>query len=131
MYGDDFMLSLVVWREARGEGDEGMTAVACVVRNRVNANKSSYYREITKPWQFSSISASSDPQLNRWPSPANASDMTTWQKAQEIAAGVMSGVTQDVTNGATYYYAVSIPMPLWASSMTMTCQIGNQRFYKQ
>ena len=33
MFGDDFMLALAVWREARGEGPTGMQAVACVIQN--------------------------------------------------------------------------------------------------
>jgi spore germination cell wall hydrolase CwlJ-like protein len=127
MFGDDFMLALCMWREARGEGTEGMTAVGCVVRNRMTKHGSSYYAEIIKPWQFSSISVKNDAEVNLFPATAD----TQWVASQELAKSIIAGVTVDNTSGAEFYYATTIPLPQWATSMTMTCQIGKQRFYKK
>jgi N-acetylmuramoyl-L-alanine amidase len=95
-----FMLALTLWREARGEGSEGMLAVACVVRNRVLKNKSNYYAEVIKPWQFSSITAKGDPELALWPWVNDPS----WGNAETIASGVIGGVLVDPTGGATLYW---------------------------
>lgn len=130
MFGDDLLLALAIWREARGEPLQGREAVGSVIRNRVNFNKSSYYREVVKPWQFSSITAKGDPQLNLWPQPNDPVNWSSWQEAQQVAQGIMNGTIADPTGGAMYYYATSIPLPSWARNMTMMCQIGNQRFYK-
>jgi len=125
-FGDEFALALVIWREARGEGSPGMQAVGCVVRNRVMARGSSYYAEITRPWQFSSITAKGDPQLGEFPAIGDP----VWIECQSFAAGILAGTVADNTGGAQFYYATSIPLPRWAEGMTMTCQIGHQRFYK-
>ena len=126
MFGDVYMLALTIWREARGEGIDGMTAVGCVVRNRVTKNGTSYYREIVKPWQFTSISVKSDPEVNLWPGWAD----TQWLTAQDIAQEIVSGGTVDTTGGAVNYYANTIEPPEWVASMTFTVQIGKQLFYK-
>ncbi len=104
-----------------------MVAVGCVVRNRVNAHSSSYYAEVVKPWQFSSITVKNDPEVNLYPSVVDAQ----WLAAQKIAVEIMDGILADTTNGAQFYYATTIPLPQWAENMTMTCQIGRQRFYKE
>ncbi len=129
MFGDDFMLALCMWREARGDGAAGMTAVGCVVRNRVTAHGSGYYSEIVRALQFSSITAKGDPQLTLYPQLSDG----TWGMAQTLAKEVISGplALEDITGGAQFYYATTIPLPSWAEGMTMTCQIGRQRFYKQ
>src|SRR5271163_654566 len=97
---DQFMLALCLWREARGVGNSGMVAVACVLRNRVARNKSSYYAEVVKPWQFSSITAKNDPQLGLYPSSSDSS----YQLAQKIVASLSDSSLEDTTEGATLYY---------------------------
>jgi spore germination cell wall hydrolase CwlJ-like protein len=126
---NEFMLSLCLWREARGEDVDGMTAVACVVRNRVIKNDSSYYAEVTKPWQFSSITAKDDPQLNKWPLAADASMAV----ADGIALAVADGNTEDVTMGATLYYDDSISFPeSWdKTKVSATVKIGRFNFFKE
>ena len=123
------MLALCIYREARGEGTEGQIAVACVIRNRVRRNMTSYYSEIVKPWQFSSITAKGDPQLSVWP---NILD-TTWKQCQDIAAEVANGTVPDPTGGATLYYADSIPFPAsWnRSKVAETVKIGHQTFFRE
>jgi N-acetylmuramoyl-L-alanine amidase len=126
---DVFMLALCLYREARGDGLAGMTAVGCVVRNRVNKHKSSYYAEVVKPWQFSSITAKGDPELTLFP----ASSDPSWAQAQSIAAGIINGTIADRTEGATIYYANTIPFPAsWNRAvLTPTVTVGNQLFFRE
>ena len=126
MFGDDFILALCIWREARGEGSDGMQAVGCVIRNRVTQHKTSYYQEVTKPWQFSSITAKGDPELSVYPMIGD----TQWALIQAMVPAIIDGTLADNTGGAQFYYATTIPLPSWAASMTQTCQIGKQVFYK-
>ena len=81
-FADQFMSALCLWREARGEGTDGMTAIMCVLRNRVARHNSSYYAEVIKPWQFSSITAKGDPQLGLYPQPTDSQ----WQLAINLVA---------------------------------------------
>lgn len=126
---DLFMLALCLYREARGDGDAGMIAVGCVVRNRVHRRNSSYYVEVVKRLQFSSITAKGDPQLILYPAALDAS----WIKAQAIAAGIISGSIADTTQGSTLYYANTIPFPAsWNRAvLTPTVTVGNQFFFKE
>ncbi len=128
-YADYFMLSLCLWREARGESVDGMTAVANVIRNRVVKHDSSYYSEVTKMWQFSSITAKGDPQLNLYPSQHDASMLT----AVGITESVIAGQTQDNTFGSTLYYDDSISFPSsWdKSKVQATTKIGRLNFFKE
>src|SRR5271154_5573214 len=126
---DQFMLALCLWREARGVGNSGMVAVACVLRNRVARNKSSYYAEVVKPWQFSSITAKNDPQLGLYPSSVDSS----YQLAQKIVASISMGALEDTTEGATLYYDDSIPFPAgWdIHKVEDTVKIGRLNFFKE
>lgn len=99
-HADYFMTALCLYREARNQGQTGMTAVACVLRNRVHKNNSTYYAEVTKPWQFSSITAKGDPQLGEYPLVADPN----WITAQLVAGNVIDGDVDDITNGATLYW---------------------------
>ncbi len=124
---DVFMLALTAWRENRGGGTAGMTSVINVICNRAAQRKTSPYAECVRPWQFSSITAKGDPELATWPNPHDA----TFLEALTIAESASRGELKDITGGATFYYAKSIPAPSWAASMTKTVEIANQIFFRQ
>ena len=90
--------SLCLWKEARGEGIAGMTAVGCVIRNRVVKHGLSYHDVVYAREQFTSMSVPSDPEYNLEPSGP------VWPEAESIASGVIDGTTADVTGGATLYW---------------------------
>jgi hypothetical protein len=56
---DEAILALTLYGEARGEPIEGIIAVGCVIRNRVNDTKKRWpntYRGVClQPWQFSAL----------------------------------------------------------------------------
>ena len=126
---DSFMLALCLWREARGEGVAGMTAVGSVIRNRVLSRKTSYYAEVMRPWQFSSITAHGDPELTLWPALSDPS----WEEAQRLAAGIIDGSLADTTGGATLYYADSMGFPKdWnRAECVATVTVGRQFFFRE
>lgn len=126
---DQFMTALCLWREARGEKIDGITAVACVLRNRVNKHNSSYYAEVIKKWQFSSITAPGDPQLVIYPQSSD-SDMML---CMNLAVMVAEGNIVDPTGGATLYYDDSIKFPSsWdKSKVEPTVKIGRLNFFKE
>jgi len=92
--------ALCIWKEARGEGVQGMTAVACVIRNRVEKRGTSYSVEVYRAWQFTSMSVPTDPEFHLVPSGFDP----TWDAAQQIADDVINGKTADVTGGAVLYW---------------------------
>lgn len=123
--------ALCAWREARGEGREGMRAVLHVIRNRSRQKNISIAQVTTAPMQFSSMTAPEDPELTRFPRPGG-SDGAAFETAMQIAEDVATGAdVQDPTSGATFYFNPRVVMPAWAQHMTKTATIGNHDFYKE
>lgn len=118
------LLALTMWREARGEGSEGMQAVGCVVRNR--AKQGDWGHVMTAKWQFSSLTASADPMLIQWPK----GDDPTFQTAMKLADGIMDNSLPDTTGGATHYFNPNVVLPSWAATMTHTVDIKHHTFFK-
>lgn len=126
---DIFMLALCLWREDRGGHYDGMVAVGCVVRNRVLRDKKSFYDEVVRRLQFSSITAKGDPELTLYPVETDPA----WIQAQAIATQICSGEIADTTQGATLYYAATIPFPAsWdADKVKATVTVGNKHFFTE
>lgn len=121
---NQFLLALTMWREARGEGLEGMKAVGCVIRNRVH--NGTWSEIITAKWQFSSLTAPGDAMLVSWP----VQNDIQFLEAMALAGGIYTGVLTDNTNGATHYFNPSVVKPKWAASLTKVASIGHHDFYK-
>lgn len=92
------LLALCMWREARGEGLEGMTAVGLVIQNRVRRWNQSWSSVIVGKNQFSSMTVPGDSQLVVWPT-----NETLFQQAYMKAWDIFKGECPDITNGALYY----------------------------
>jgi len=125
---DTFYLALVVWREARGEGQDSMAAVAWSIVNRVLNPKwwgASVQTVITKKWQYSSMTDPHDAQLTTWPSDTDP----TWALSLDLAQRVLNGSIRNPVAGADSYYDTSIPPPNWADPQKFVAQIGRIRFY--
>lgn len=103
---DRYETALCIWQEARSEGLVGMTAVACVIRNRVLRNRSTFAGEVLRKWAFSAMPAPRHPQWSVLPGAKDPS----WVKAQTIAEAVIAGL-EDTTGGATLYHEASIGFP--------------------
>ena len=123
-----FLLALCIWREARGQGYNGMFAVACSIRNRVLRPAwwgRSYAECITKKWQYSSVAAPGDPQLIRFPARQTEEGFDI---ALLAANDAISGKPSPV-DGADSYYDDSIPPPNWATPSTFVKKLGRLNFH--
>jgi spore germination cell wall hydrolase CwlJ-like protein len=138
---DEDTLARTLWGEARGEGREGMAAVAWVVRNRAakaGRHETMHGRQhplfgdgtaasaCLRPLQFSCWNAT-DP--NRARLTAVTREDPQFRIACEVAAAVLDGGLADPTNGATHYHEASIH-PAWAEGQTPTARIGRHVFYR-
>lgn len=129
-----------VYGEARGEGNQGMKAVANVIRNRVEAalkhvqatgkphplfGDGTYEDCCKRPWQFSCWNPND-------PNRSIISDVTTadpiFLLASQIASFAVNGVLPDITGGATYYKRIGTPAS-WAEDIDPCVTIGHQEFY--
>lgn len=119
--------ALCCWREARGEGTDGMRAVCWVIKNRSKGKGKPWPVIIYAPLQFSSMSAPHDPQLSTVPLAFDPE----FEQAYVIADRIFGGGDSDLTNGATHYFAEYIPMPTWALGMKETAKIGKHTFYQE
>lgn len=118
--------SLTAWREARGEGTDGIRAVLHVIDNRATSERKSWAQVVYQRLQFSSMTYGQDPQLCNVPVAPDA----VFEECYQLALVVAAGTDPDLTLGATNYFADSIPMPEWAKSMKETAKIGRQTFFK-
>lgn len=122
-------LTLLVWRESRGQEWKAQYAVACSVMDRVK-NPGWWGHDVQsvvfKPWQYSSLTAKKDPQLSTWPE--NAAD-SSWVSCLTFARAAYDGGVNNPAPDADSYYDVSIPAPSWAHPQLFVIQIGKLRFY--
>ena len=125
---DKWQAALCGWREARGEGRDGIRAVIHVIANRAKLSGRSWAQEVYRRLQFSSMTYGQDPQLSICPHTPDAIFSTCY----EIADAVMAGTDPDLTQGATFYYATSISAPAWVNDpgMEYVGTVGSQKFYR-
>ena len=124
------IVPLTIWREARGEGRDGMIAVAFVIRNRALLVNKQWpddpERVCLQKKQFSCWN-DSDPQRDLYP---NETDLT-YNMAQQVWDQLI--VLHDPTGEATFYLnpkGVS-RNPFDDPQFVKTAEIGNHWFYKK
>ena len=118
-------LAQVMYWEARGEGRQGMVAVASVVLNRVEDNRFPdsvcgvvYQGGETPPCQFSWwCDGKTDHPTNQ----------TKWAETNSLANTILAARPVDPTDGALFYHNTSIPDP-W--HRPRTARIGSHIFYR-
>jgi N-acetylmuramoyl-L-alanine amidase len=119
-----------------------MTAVACVVVNRCHAAQQYVIAHgrphpefgdgtiadcCLRPEQFDTWN-DDDPNLEVIK--AVTLDDPVFKEAWDIATQAVNGELADVTNGALFYYAKSMPEPpYWAKGKTPCADIGNQLYF--
>ena len=127
---DQEAVARTLWGESRNQGEQGMTAVACVIVNRVNAKKwwgKTFHDVCLKPYQFSCW-LPSDPNFAKLK--AVGLEDAQYRMAWDIAGEAVTGILEDITGGATHYYAMGTPKPKWADGQLPVCTIGKHIFYK-
>ncbi|MBK8157970.1 MAG: cell wall hydrolase [Rhodospirillaceae bacterium] len=127
-------LARTVFGEARGEKREGQTAVAWVIRNRVemdlgNDGKPDWWGEgiqgvCKKPGQFSCWLKSD---RNARIIQAVTIDHPVFRQCLLVADDVLRNAVADPTIGATHYHHHAIK-PAWIKGATVTRRIGAHIF---
>lgn len=123
---DKITAALCAWREARGEGRDGMRAVLHVINNRSEKRNVSWAAIVYEPLQFSSMTYGHDPQLTNIPKQPDANFILCY----ELAGAIMAGTDPDLTGGATHYFNPNIVRPTWAQAMEKTATVGRHDFYR-
>lgn len=118
--------AVAAWKEARGEGRDGMRAVLHVIANRAKLHNKTWAQIVYQPLQFTSMTYGHDPELCMVPTPPDAQFSLAW----DLADLVYTGTDPDITNGATNYFNPKIVLPSWAAGMTKVATIGRHDFYK-
>jgi len=120
-------LALAMYWEAKSEGEEGMTAVASVVLNRVAhpqfpASVCAVVKQggEAPPCQFSWwCDGKSDRPV----------DAHAWSTASRIAERALQAPPSDPTRGALFFHNTAIDNP-WVRKRKRTVQIGRHIFYR-
>jgi spore germination cell wall hydrolase CwlJ-like protein len=118
---------LTIYWEAKGEGRDGMEAVAAVVLNRVKSPAfpntiCGVVRDGKEkgPCQFSWWCDGKSDQ------PAEA---RSWALAQRLARAILTDRPRDPTRGALFFHSAGISTP-WVLPRQRTVQIGHHIFYR-
>lgn len=107
-----------VYFEARGEGKQGMHAVANVIMNRTKTKGISPKAVVNQPNQFS---------YHRTRKNVSMNEEKHRKMAHEIAKQAIDGKLKDITGGATYFRTVSSGS--W-KGLKKTVKIGSHHFFK-
>lgn len=130
-------LALCIWKEARGEGNDGMRAVAHVIANRAahwyGNHEESVHHAVFAKNQFTSMSVPSDPEFNLEPK----EDDEQYTYCVSLAPSVLNGADADLTNGALYYANLKYASSGWFFDHIVQdnvnhpqlAVIGHQTFY--
>lgn len=125
-YQKDILVRTVLG-EARGEGLDGMEAVAQVIRNRSSSGRfpSDPAAVALQPSQFSVWNAGEGGGRTNY---SKNSDL--YKRAEQAVERVFSGQAPDRTNGALFYHTPAVN-PYWAGEANRygTTQLGNHIFY--
>lgn len=130
-FDDLGVLARTLWGEARGEGRDGMEAVACVVLNRIKSGLTWWGSDVRTvclcPWQFSCWNQR-DP--NRPLLEAVTEADAAFAVALDVARRAMAGDLPDRVNGATHYYDRRLPEPpYWAVGREPLATVGHHVFF--
>lgn len=113
-------IAATLWHEARGEGCEGIKAVASVIVNRADNSGKSLVHECLRPKQFSCWNG-------RKPSVPDNAKGKVWNYCLKIARQ-MCNDTFVPTIDATHYYNPSLCSPSWGRKMHDVTFIGQHKF---
>ena len=110
-----------IYHESRGESNLGQIAVAHVVRNRVESPK--YPNTVCEVvWQPKQFSWTHDGRSDE------PKDRPAFVKA--VWLHLIANMKNDITDGATNFYAHKKVTPSWASEKEVVALIGNHTFLK-
>lgn len=116
------VVAAVLIKEAGGEGEVGLRAVACVIQNRGLTP----YQVVTKRYQFSCYNYVTEGSQTQTSFVNIAKNHARWAYALELADQI--GTLRDITGGARYF-DTNDSTAYWAKIFTPTVTIGHHTFY--
>jgi N-acetylmuramoyl-L-alanine amidase len=136
------ILKRTCFGEAADQGDEGMLAQAWSMVNRRHAGR--WYSGTSYAEMCLLAIAADEPQYDCWLSHNAArqpiadwlrtvntpDDDPVMLRCEAAVMAAINGTQFDPTGGASHYYDISIPAPLWTVGAALTLALGKLRFYK-
>lgn len=121
-------LTQAVYYEARGEGREGMKAVAQVVLNR--ARHPAFPKTVCAV-VYQGANRKSGCQFSFTCNGAmrGAVNRTAWSRAREVASKALSGQVFAAVGNATHFHTTAVS-PSWRNSLVRVNQVGDHLFYR-
>ena len=110
-----------IYHEARGEGVEGMQAVALVTLNRAKQQDKTVCEVVYQRKQFS------------WTNTAKGRNKPITgniDTVHAVASQAIAGVLNDFTSGATHYHTTKVK-PVWRRALDKVVVINNHIFYRK
>ena len=128
------IIALTILGEARGEGETGMFAVACVIQRRSLERKKTPAQVCLEKKQFSpwnGVDNQGNYRLKKERELYHLWDSKHMMCARRLARHVnrKNTVLVDITNGANHFCNINVN-PYWAKGKKPTIIIGNHKFYK-
>jgi len=117
------VVALTILAEARGEGRDGMAAVACVIAQRAENRSITPEKVCLQKWQFSCWNGKSEQDLDH----LYKSPMAEW--ALYLEENIHS-MNRAKVGFADHYYADWIKAPYWAKGKKPVAVIGKHKFYR-
>jgi len=121
-------LTEAVYYEARGEGREGMRAVAQVVLNRVR--HPAYPKSVCGVvYQGSNRNSGCQFSFTCNRHVLGRRNAAAWDRARTIASGALSGQVFGTVGNATHFHTTAVN-PNWRHSLVRVAQVGDHLFYR-
>ena len=117
-------VAITILAEARGEGQSGMYAVACVISQRAIERKISAAKVCTQKWQFSCWNHN-DPQRGKL---GRLLNLPQAKYAKMLAKNIMN-LQRSYVGYANHYHTHSVK-PYWSKGKTPIKVLGNHKFFK-
>lgn len=121
-------LTQVVYYEARGEGRDGMQAVAQVVLNRV---RHPAFPKTICGVVYQGAARRTGCQFSFTCNGAMRGRVNTaaWNRAKSIASNALSGAVYSGVGNATHFHTTGVS-PVWRNSLIRVNQVGSHLFYR-
>ncbi|MGV3579145.1 cell wall hydrolase [Brevundimonas sp.] len=121
-------LTQAAYYEARGEGTDGMRAVAQVVLNR--ARHPSFPRSVCGVvFQGSGRRVGCQFSFTCDGSMRGPVNRAAWNRARTVASAALSGAVYAGVGNATFFHTTAVA-PAWRNSFLRVAQVGNHVFYR-
>ncbi|MFC5372275.1 cell wall hydrolase [Brevundimonas faecalis] len=121
-------LTRAAYYEARGEGVDGMRAVAQVVLNRVR--HPAFPKTVCAVvYQGSNRNVGCQFSFTCNGAMRGAVNRTAWDRARDVASRALSGQVFAPVGNATHFHTTAVS-PAWRSSLIRVTQVGDHMFYR-